>query len=323
MMYYSPSKKYLWDFWIATSNKEYHLFYLQANRNLPTPDERHKFASIGHAISADLYQWSEMGTVLEKGPKGEWDDTSLWTGSIIKKNDLFYMFYTSRSSQEKGRIQRIGLAISEDLHHWEKYKGNPIITANPQWYETCQISEDGLEHWRDPYVIYHAREGMYYAFICAKVNYGESQGRGCIARAKSKDLLCWEVIGPATRSGNFMQMEVPDVHIHDDDCYLIFSVDNLWYSKKHLEEIKPRQPQTGAHYYHSKNLSGIFSPIPKHEVLLGSETNSYGTRIFKTFQGELTSLSWKTRKKGLGDFAGCLDHPRRVNYLPGGALKLA
>ena len=157
-MHYSPKNKYLWDFWMISSEKHYHLFYLQADRNLPSPDDRHEVASIGHAISPDLYQWREMGTVLEKGPDGEWDDTSLWTGSIIKKNDLFYMFYTSRFSREKRKVQRIGLAISEDLHHWEKYKGNPIITANPQWYETSQISEDGLEHWRDPYVIYHPKK---------------------------------------------------------------------------------------------------------------------------------------------------------------------
>jgi len=321
-MYYAPKNKYLWDFWIISSEKDYHLFYLQADRNLPSPDDRHEVASIGHAISPDLYQWREMGTVLEKGNDGEWDDTSLWTGSIIKKDGLFYMFYTSRFSREKGKVQRIGLAISEDLHHWEKYKGNPIITANPQWYETCQISEDGLEHWRDPFVIYHPREAMYYAFICAKVNDGETQGRGCIARAKSKDLLCWEVISPATRSGNFMQMEVPDVHIHDNDCYLIFSVDKLWYSKKHLEEIKPGQPQTGAHYYHAKDLSDMFSPIPQNEVLLGTETNTYGTRIVKTFQHQWVSLSWKAKEKGYDHFAGCLDHPKTVKHLPKGVLKI-
>jgi len=322
-MYYSPIKKYLWDFWIINSAKYYHLFYLQATRNLPSPDYRHEFASIGHAVSSDLYKWNEKGTVLKKGRSGEWDDTSLWTGSIIKKDNLFYMFYTSRSSQENGKIQRIGVAISEDLDHWEKYKYNPIIKANPQWYETFQVSEDGLEHWRDPYVIYHPQEKIYYAFICAKVNYGESQGRGCIARAKSKDLLHWEVISPATRPGKFKEMEVPDIHIHNDDCYLIFSVTNLCYSKEHCEEIRPNQPQTGAHYYYSKDLSGIFSSIPQHEVLLGSETNTYGTRIIKTFQGDIVSLSWKGKAKGFSNFAGCLDHPKRIKYLSGGVLNIS
>jgi len=321
-MFYSPVNKYLWDFWIIKSKKYYQLFYLQAPRNLPSPNDRHEFASIGHAVSPDLFTWTEKGTVLTKGPKGNWDDTSLWTGSTIKKDDLFYMFYTSRSSQENRKIQRIGVAISKDLEHWEKYKGNPIIEADPRWYETSRISEDGLEHWRDPYVIYHPQEKRYYAFICARVNYGESQGRGCIGRAKSKDLLHWEVISPATKPGKFMQIEVPDVHIHKDNCYLIFSTINLWYSKKQCEEISPNEPQTGAHYYCSKNLSAIFSPIPQHEVLLGSKTYTYGTRIFKNFQDQTVSLSWKIKLKELSDFAGYLDYPKRIIYSPDGSLNI-
>lgn len=322
-MFYSPEKKYLWDFWIIKSNGYYHLFYLQAPRNLPSPDDRHESASIGHAISLNLYEWEEKGTALKKGSKGTWDDISLWTGSVIKKDDLFYMFYTSRSSRENAKIQRIGIAVSEDLEHWEKHKDNPIIEADSKWYETFQVSEDGFEHWRDPYVIYNPQEKIYYAFICAKVNYGESQGRGCIGRAKSKDLLHWEVISPATRPGKFKEMEVPDVHTHKDNWYLIFSTSKSCYSREHREKIKPVQPQTGAHYYCSKKISGIFSPIPQHEVLLGSETNTYGTRIFKTFQGNMVSLSWKIQLEGFSNFAGCLDYPKRIKYLSGGVLDIS
>ena len=120
-MFYSPANKYLWDFWIIKSKNYYHLFHLQAPRNLPSPNDRHEYASIGHAVSSDLYHWRDEGTVLEKGPEGSWDDTSLWTGSTIKKDDLFYMFYTSRSSTENRKIQRISVAISKDLKNWKKY----------------------------------------------------------------------------------------------------------------------------------------------------------------------------------------------------------
>ena len=321
-MYYSPVNKYLWDFWVITSKKYYHLFHLQAPRKLPSPNDRHEFASIGHAVSPDLYHWTEKGTVLEKGPKGSWDDTSLWTGSAIKKDDLFYMFYTSRSSRENRKIQRIGVATSKDLKHWEKYKGNPIIEADSRWYETSRISEDGQEHWRDPFVIYHPREKIYYAFICARVNFGEPGSRGCIGRAISKDLLHWEVISPGTKSGKFMQMEVPDVHIYNNQCYLVFSTTNLWYSEKHCEEISPNEPQTGAHYYVCNDLSGIFTPIPQHEVLLGSETYTYGTRIFRNFLNQMICLSWKEKLKELSDFAGYLDYPKRVTYSPDGIINI-
>jgi len=321
-MHYSPVNKYLWDFWMIKSKKYYHLFHLQAPRNLPSSNDRHEFASIGHAVSSDLYHWTDEGTVLEKGSGGSWDDTSLWTGSTIKKDDLFYMFYTSRSSTERRKIQRIGVAISKDLRQWEKYANNPIIEADSQWYETSHISEDGQEHWRDPYIIYHPTEGIYYAFICARVNFGESNSRGCIGRAISNDLLNWKVIGPATESGKYMQMEVPDVHIHNGHCYLVFSTTNLWYSKEKCEEISPVEPQTGAHYYHSRNLSGLFSPIPQHEILLGTETYTYGTRIFRNFQEQTLSLSWKIKLKEKSDFAGYLDYPKQIIYSPNNSLKV-
>jgi len=322
-MYYSPANQYLWDFWMIKYKKHYHLFHLQAPRNLPSPNDRHEFASIGHAVSSNLYHWTDAGIALEKGPKGSWDDTSLWTGSTIKKGDIFYMFYTSRSSTENRKIQRVGVAFSKDLKHWKKYKNNPIIEADSQWYETSQISKDGQEHWRDPFVIYHSSEKFYYAFICARVNFGESNSRGCIGRAISKDLLHWKVINPATIPGKFMQMEVPDVHSHKDNFYLIFSTANLWYSKEKCKEIYPEKPQTGAHYYCSKDLSDIFLPIPHHEVLLGTETYSYGTRIFKNFSNEMVCLSWKEKLKEMSDFAGFLDYPKKINYSDDGSLTIA
>jgi len=85
----------------------------------------------------------------------------------------------------------------------------------------------------------------------------------------------------------------------------------------------PNRPQTGAHYYCSEKISGIFSPIPQHEVLLGSETNTYGTRIFKTFQGDIVSLSWKTKLEGFSNFSGCLDYPKRIKYLSKGVLDIS
>src|SRR5690606_39636922 len=50
--------------------------------------------------------------------------------------------------------------------------------------------------WRDPYVYYEPQEAMFYAFITARVKEGDPQGRGCIAAARSEDLVTWEVLPP-------------------------------------------------------------------------------------------------------------------------------
>ena len=54
----------IWDFWFAPRKpgEPYHVFYLQAPRNLPDPEQRHLIASVGHAVSSDLINWIERPT---------------------------------------------------------------------------------------------------------------------------------------------------------------------------------------------------------------------------------------------------------------------
>ena len=62
------------------------------------------------------------------------------------------MAYTGICQQEEGKIQRVGMAFSEDLIHWEKHP-EPVLEADPRYYEQ-QASIRGNElHFRDPYLI--------------------------------------------------------------------------------------------------------------------------------------------------------------------------
>ena len=73
--------KWVWDFWLARSDGEHHIFYLQAPRSLESPPRRHHHASIGHAVSRDLATWRVLPDALHPGPAGSWDDLATWTGS--------------------------------------------------------------------------------------------------------------------------------------------------------------------------------------------------------------------------------------------------
>lgn len=309
-------------FLVGKKKDIYHIYYLQAPKSIQNPDDRHAVASVGHAVSKDLKIWKEDKIVIEAGPEGSWDDVSIWTGSVIEKDNIYYMFYTSTSKKDEGKIQRIGVAISKNLYSWEKYENNPVIQAHPDWYEKADTSVDGFEHWRDPFIIYNKRDEIYYAFICASVNYGNNGGRGCTARAKSKDLLNWELMSPATVIGNFYNMEVPDLHFKNERWYLLFSVNSNWYSEKHKKEITPLKPQTGILYYQSKTLLNKFTPIDNKEVLLGTDTQTYGARAIKDVDGDNVVLTWKIRAEGSNSFAGCLDKPRKLKYMPDGTLKI-
>lgn len=276
-----PRDKYLWDFWLIYHGGFFHLFYLQAPRNLPDPELRHGLATVGHAISKDLKIWQDMGTALGPGPEGNWDDRAIWTGSVIAKDNMFYMFYTGTSKAEGGKIERIGLAVSQDLVHWEKYSANPILEADPKWYEVTPDTSPFQEvAWRDPYIIQHGE--WFYAFITARKNSGDPKWRGCIAVARSRDLVNWEICEPLKTPECFAQMEVPQI-VYSKDCYyLLFSAKSAW-SKEIIQT-------SGIFYMVSTKLMG---PYSKPKVLLGNEAGTlYGGKIVQDVNGHWVALAW-------------------------------
>ena len=316
---WAPEDKYLWDFWTVEKDGQHHMFYLQAPRDISHPEMRHGMATVGHAVSDDLVNWEEIGTALEPGQKGSWDDTSIWTGSVIEKDGTYFMFYTSRSSEENGLVQRVGLATSDDLVNWEKQSG-PVMEADARWYEKLGDPGAETESWRDPQVVYDPSDGFYHAYVCARTNEGPLDSRGCIAHARSKDLYDWEVLAPISAPGNFSQMEVPVMHKHGDKYHLFFATDERSYSSTHENEIEGA-PQTGVFMYVSDRPDGGFRPAGD-EVVMGSDTNAYTCRIVQGKDGRDRLLTWLFEAEGRDGFAGVIDTPYIVNYEDDGSIEL-
>jgi len=62
---------YLWDFWTLQHQGQTHLYYLNAPRDIDHPEDRHKRARVGHAVSSDLKNWEVLPEALapsEYGP---------------------------------------------------------------------------------------------------------------------------------------------------------------------------------------------------------------------------------------------------------------
>ncbi|MCA9972344.1 MAG: hypothetical protein KC425_19115, partial [Anaerolineales bacterium] len=100
----------------------YHLFHL----TLPNHDY------IAHAVSEDGLRWRRVKNALFIGDPVSWDDDMLWTMHISPdpyRPNAWRMFYTGLSMRERGRIQRIGLARSDDLYTWHKEPGDayPLV----------------------------------------------------------------------------------------------------------------------------------------------------------------------------------------------------
>jgi len=63
--------------------------------------------------------------------KGTWDENQAFPATIKKFGTTYYLYYTgvdnTDSGLEGGGIGRVGLAISNDGYHFEKYEKNPIF----------------------------------------------------------------------------------------------------------------------------------------------------------------------------------------------------
>ena len=311
-MNYSPPGYYLWDFWLIFKAPDYHLFHLQAPRSLPDPELRHNAATIGHAESSNLRPWRDKGEVLKPGEAGEWDDLSVWTGSVIQSGALYYMLYTGRCRSDQGAIQRIGLARSDDLYHWEKYAHNPVIEADAKYYEKFGTSDYYWESWRDPYLVFNRSEQCHYAFITARESEGEVDERGCIAAAKSRDLIRWEILPPVCSPRKFSEMEVPQAFEYGGRSYLLFSTNPYWYSENYRREID-FEPWEGDHYLVSGSLLGNYRMVGDG-ILSRENMHAYASRVIFEPGSEPVLLSWLSRIPGSEEFVGMLSGPRPLRF---------
>jgi beta-fructofuranosidase len=326
-MAFIPKEHFLWDFWLV-SPKEwrdqsaglglYHLFYLQAPRSLPDSNLRHTMATVGHAVSRDLRQWIPRGTVLEAGRSGSWDDRAIWTGSVTIRDGIAYLFYTAISRAEQAPVQRIGLATSTDLEHWERHPLNPLLEVDTRWYEAQDTEHWANQTWRDPYIVYSADEQVYYMFLSARFNEGPNDGRAVIALARSPDLLSWEMLPPVTIPGDFAEMEVPQVVPMHGRYYLLFCATR--HSESHISHMGGKG-WAGTHYLSADSLTGPYRPLTDEPLVADATGTYYAGKLVQGQNGEYYFMAWRQWDKA-GHFLGGLSDPAEVSVLPDGRLQV-
>ena len=308
--------KWVWDFWFARSGEDVHLFYLQAPRSLGDPHLRHHNASVGHATSRDLRHWHVLPDALGPGPSGSWDDLAIWTGSVIERDGRWHMLYTGTNRSERGLIQRIGLAVSDDLARWEKHPANPVLEADGRWYELLDLDRWRDQSWRDPWLFEDEDDGTIRALITARSRLGESDGAGVIAHARSHDLVTWDVLPPLTDPGEFAQVECPQLITDDGGRRILFSCLAEDHSAARTARIG-REGATGTFLFHAATLAGPF--VPTTDPIADPELGPlYAGRLIPDALGEWRFLAFR----GAGDhFVGELTDPLPVRFYPNGAIE--
>jgi beta-fructofuranosidase len=316
--------KWLWDFWFARDGSDYHIFYLQANRSLKDEQLRHWNVSIGHAVSQNLTQWEILPDALSPSPytvgdsDEPFDSYTTWTGSIIRHNQQWRMLYTGSMRSEKGLVQRIGLASSDDLMRWQKYEQNPVIVSDPRWYELLDVDLWHDQAWRDPYIYFEADAGVFHAFITARVKDGEPDARGVIGHAVSNDLIQWEVKPPITEPGEFGHMEVPQLLNIQGRYYMLFSVAGVHHSSARRARLNGAQV-TGTHYLVADSPEGPYKYLTD-QFMVGDEIGSYYSgKLVQAPDGSWRFMAFRNLTAD-GQFIGEITNPFPVAIESDGRL---
>lgn len=147
----------------------------------PQPGYETGPAVIGLCRSDDLRRWETGDPVLRPGGPGEWDGGGLYKSWLVEHEKRYYLFYNAKNSPPAGGswTEQTGVAFSDDLRHWEKYGGNPILPAG----QAGSIDEVFAS---DPVVMRH--EGAWIMFYYTLDRKGVARD----TVAFSRDLLHWE-----------------------------------------------------------------------------------------------------------------------------------
>jgi len=134
----------------------FHMWYSGGDPDVPW--------MIGHATSADGISWTKdtNNPVLEPGPDGTWDDTTVWCPSVLFIDSEFHMWYAGYADFKEypNSPRRIGHATSPDGISWTKDINNPVLDVgeNGKWDDTW-ISHPSVINDGSNYHIWYTGDG--------------------------------------------------------------------------------------------------------------------------------------------------------------------
>lgn len=195
-------------------NGTFYLFYL---RDLREPERLGEGCPWCLLTTKDFVNYTEHGEVLPRGPVGS-QDRWVFTGSCIKANDEYYIFYTGHNHHlaEEGKpTQKLLLAKSKDLLHWEK--DPTFVMEAPEWLE--------MHDYRDPYVYYDDVHREYRMLITGRLKTDAPENsKGMTLLLTSQDLYHWDLHREAFYAPQaYYAHECPDLFKMGDWWYLVFS----------------------------------------------------------------------------------------------------
>lgn len=326
----SWSRKSIGDVDVIYHEGLYHLFHLV----LPNHD------FIAHAISDNAINWRRVDNALFIGDPGSWDDLMLWTMHVSSdphQPGRWRMFYTGLSRRDQGKVQRIGLAVSDDLFKWRKASvdwedlrghDDPQIVKNAREQSALQASDrikaksdpqscfpleaseefyeaslDSPRNWvsfRDPF--YYRDNDKGWLLTAGRTKSGPILRRGCVALMEEVSPDHFQPMPPLHAPMQYDDIEVPNLFQIDGDYYLIGSL---------REDAKIR-------YWHTSEIGKPWKNYYDN-VLLAK--GNYAGRICQDDEG---LLLWNFYTDNISDRTSnnLMPPPKRIRRLENGQLQI-
>ncbi|MBQ9617280.1 MAG: glycoside hydrolase family 32 protein, partial [Oscillibacter sp.] len=153
---------------------EYHLFY-----------QYHPYSTKwgpmhwGHLTSKDFVRWEHRPAVL--APDSEYDRDGCWSGGAVELPDgRQLLMYTGRRARGEREIYQTQCLAVGDGQNYEKYAGNPVLTAKdlPEGCSPFDFRDPKI--WREP-------DGSYRVVTVTRAE----DGSGAVLLFESRDGFTW------------------------------------------------------------------------------------------------------------------------------------
>ncbi len=227
---------YIWDSWYRydADLQLFHVYYLNVDdHSLVAPEQHHFAAKLGYATTKDFVNYEYVNHSVLEADSNSYDDTSIWTGCIVKfGHSKRLLAFTSRNSAQQ-RIkswdsqpfnQHLSFAIGDDDEHFQRLQ-NVHILPDERFYNIASIENDVTIHaWRDPFIFRNPHDDYAYMLVTAQAKglkvgiKGERAGEhGVIALLRAgapKTLSNWQATG-ISFAVEASEAEVPRLYYDD------------------------------------------------------------------------------------------------------------
>lgn len=199
-VFYRPANAYVGDVIPFFDDGVFKPFYLKIWRDYRGPDRVDGW----HMLTThDHLHFDEFPTKIRGG-----------TGSVLKIDGLYHMFYCKFDHHATPMKQMICHATSPDLKEWTELPEETFM-ADGVIYE--------MSDWRDPFVFWNEEKLCYWMLVAAQAR-GKTMRKGCVGLCSSKDLKNWRYEQPFYAPAVHQSAhECPDLFKMGDWYYLIYS----------------------------------------------------------------------------------------------------